>query len=81
MRARKVQQLNKINTKIIDLQTELDCLEHNGEAEWKIKKTSNRLDSTIERGYKCAKTMTQEEYDASYFGDTMCIDYNEAIID
>jgi len=79
MRAAKVNQLNKILTKIQDLNVEIRNAEFNGESENKIAKLQEREEKACERAYKFVSTMTEEEYDASDFGDAMCMDYEEAI--
>ena len=79
MRSAKVKQLNKINERIQGLNIEIRNAEFNNESENKIAKLQEREEKACVAGFKCASTMTEEEYDASDFGIDMCMDYETAI--
>ena len=77
MRAAKINQLNKINTKINDSNEHLIWLRVNG-TERQIEKEEARESSLCDKGYACAATMTEEEYYSSSFASDMCMDYETA---
>lgn len=79
MRTTKINQLEKIVSRILDLSKELDNADFNGESESKIAKLQEREDKALDRGYEFAKTCTEEEFDATSFEFKLCMSYEEAI--
>ena len=80
MRSHKVKQLDKINQKIVDINIHLEWLRDNG-TEKQVEKVEAREQRLMDRATACAKTMTEEEYDESKFGDIQCMPYEWAIED
>tara|TARA_R110000764_G_C10823735_1_gene361959 strand:+ start:81 stop:338 length:258 start_codon:yes stop_codon:yes gene_type:complete len=79
MRAAKVNQLNNIDLKIQELNVMLEDARWNDATEKQIAKLEAREYKACDAGYLAATKMTEAEYDASTFGDTMCMSYEEAI--
>ena len=79
MRAAKISQLTKSLERITDLQTDIENAIYNNRSEVVITKLQTREDNACEKAYNVCRTMTEAEYDATEFGDVMCMDYSEAI--
>ena len=79
MRAAKINQLNKALTRIMDLSTELNNAKFNNATDRQIEKLEEREEKACDAGYEICMTMTEEEYNATDFGNIMCMDYEEAI--
>tara|TARA_R110000796_G_C14259797_1_gene399792 strand:+ start:81 stop:338 length:258 start_codon:yes stop_codon:yes gene_type:complete len=79
MRNSKIQALNNIDLKIQELNVMLEDARWNDATEKQIDKLQAREYAACDRGYLAASKMTEDEYNASTFGDTMCMSYEEAI--
>ena len=77
MKTAKINQLDKINQQIIDINIHLEWLRYNG-TEKQIAKVEERESKLCERGYAKARTMTEEEYNESQFGFIQCMSWEEA---
>lgn len=79
MRTAKIKQLNKALNRIRDLNTQIDCAVFNNDSAIQIEKLEIREAKACDRAYTICKTMTEEEYNSTRFGDIMCMDYKDAI--
>ena len=79
MRKSKINQLNRSLTRISDLNTELSNARFNNATDKQIEKIEDREEKACIRAYEICKTMTEEEYNATDFGNIMCMDYEDAI--
>jgi hypothetical protein len=75
MRAAKINQLNKAVTRILDLNKELDNANFNGATDIQIEKIEAREEKACCIAYSICASMTEDEFDATTFGDVMCMDY------
>jgi hypothetical protein len=78
MRASKINQLEKIVSRIVELGKDINNADFNGASEIKISKLQISEHNAILRAGDCAKTMTEEEFDATAFEDMLCMDYDTA---
>ena len=79
MRASKIAQLTKSLERITGLNTEIDNALFNNRSERTIEKLEARNEKACEKAYAVCRTMTEAEYDATEFGNLMCMSYEEAI--
>ena len=78
MRATKINQLEKIVARIVELGKDIDNAEFNGESEIKIAKLQANEQKAIVRAEACVETMTEAEFDATSFEYMLCMSYEEA---
>ena len=79
MRASKIAQLTKSLEKIKDLHTDIENAIYNDRSQIMIDVYRAREEKACERAYSICRTMSEEEYYATEFSNTMCMSYEEAI--